>query len=220
MAGKESDSLQEQLFPSSYTVLGAAYSRSGDSVKLSLSSEETLVLPADAYALSRLKEGSEISREELLTLKKDEAIFHAKRKALRLLERRALTAVQLKLKLAEAMVPKEIILDLLKELKERGLLNDQKYAEEWIASQLRRKPQGRRLLYVGLIRKGVPRPDAERLLAAAYPEEKEEEACQATMIKLAGRRGLDPSELLPALARRGFSPSLIKRVFARLKKNR
>jgi regulatory protein len=220
MAGNEIDFLQEQLFPSSYTVLASTYGRAGDSVKLSLSGEETLVLPSEKYALSGLKEGSVISREALLELKKDEALHAARKKALRLIERREYTAAQLKLKLSEAMVPKEIILAVLRDLKDRGYLNDEKYAEAWIAAQLKRKPQGRRMLYVGLVRKGVSREEAERLIREAYPEEREEEACAALMRKLAGRRGLDVGELYPALARRGFSQVLIKKVFGRLKKTR
>ncbi len=220
MAGDDFDSLREQLLPSSYTVLNATYSRSGDSVKLSLSGDESIVLPSEKYALSGLKEGSDISREKLLELKKDEAFHAAKKKALRLLERRELTAAQIKLKLSEAMVPKEICLAVVKDLKGRGYLDDQKYGEAWITFQLKRKPQGRRLLYAGLLRKGVPREEAERLVREGYPEEREEEACEGLMRKLAGRRGLDADELFPFLARRGFSPALIKKVFGRLKKVR
>ncbi len=220
MAGKNSDSLQEQLFPSSYTILGAVYSRTGDSVKLSLSSDESLILPAEKYALTGLKEGGVLSREELLDLKKDEAMYAARRRALKLLERREFTAAQLKLKLSEAMFPKEIILAVLKDLTSRGYLNDEKYAEAWIASQLKRKPQGRRLLIIGLRRKGVAREEAERLIGAAYSQDQEEEACEALMRKVADRRGLDADELFPVMARRGFSPPLIRKVFSRLKKGR
>jgi regulatory protein len=218
MAKDDSESIEEILFPSSYTVLKTAYSSSGESVKLTLSGEETLVLPADKYALSKLREGSELSREELLELKRLEALFAARRKALKILERRPYTAAQLKLKLAEALVSREIIAELLADFHERGLIDDGKFAEAWIAEQLKRKPQGRRLLLAGLLRKGVSRVEAARLIAEAYPAELEEEQCAAFMKKLIGRRGLEADELLPALARRGFDVNLVKKVYRRLKK--
>ncbi|MBN2353331.1 MAG: regulatory protein RecX [Spirochaetales bacterium] len=218
MAGEESESLHEQLFPSTYTVLGASYSRAGDSVKLSLSHEETLVLPAEKYALSGLKEGSDLTRDNLLNLKKDETVHTARKRALKALERREYTASQLKRKLSEAMFPKEIIAAVLKDLRERGYLSDEKYARAWIESQLKRKRQGRRLLFNGLVQKGVSREEAERSIGEAYTEDQEEAACEALMRKLASRRGFIFGELFPFMARRGFSPSLIKEVFGRLKK--
>ncbi len=218
MAGKEPKSLQDQLFPSDYTVLGASYSRTGDSVKLALSGEETLVLPAEKYALSRLKEGSVLTRDELLSLKKDEAVYTARRRALKLIERREYTAAQLKRKLSEAMFPREIVDSVIEDLKGRGYLNDGKYARAWIESQLKRKQQGRRLLLHGLIRKGVSREEAERTIGELFGDDREEAACEAFMRKLAARRGRLSEELFPAVARRGFDPTLIRQVFRRIKK--
>ena len=116
-------SLADTLFPSSYTVISAAYSRNGDSVKLILSGDETLVLPAKEYALLNLKEESTLTREELVELKKSEALLMARKKALRLLDRRAYTGAQLKLKLSAAMYPKTVIRQVLQQLLEQGYLD-------------------------------------------------------------------------------------------------
>jgi len=220
MGTYEADSLNDTLFPSVYTVLSAVYSRTGDSVKISLSGEETLVLPAEGYALSQLREGSELSRDELLKFKRVEAAFLARKKAVRLLDQRAYTAAQLKRKLAEAMYPAAVIKEVIDDLAARGFLDDRKYAEGWIASQIRRKPQGRRLLYMGLVRKGVARREAEQLIAAGYPAAQEEEQCRICMKKFAARRGWEAESLLPAVARRGFEMSLIKKVYRELQARR
>lgn len=111
-----------------------------------------------------------------------------------------------------------MIVAVLKDLTSRGYLDDEKYAEAWIESQLKRKPQGRRLLLVGLRRKGVGREEAERLVGTAYSKDREEEACASFMWKVAARRGLETDELFPVMARRGFSLPMIKKVFGRLKK--
>jgi regulatory protein len=214
----DSESLHDTLFPATYTVTAAVYSRLGESVKLTLSGEEKLVLPSDRYALMQLREGSLLSREALLELKQVEARYMARKKALQLLERRAYTGAQLKFKLSQAMYPREIIRDVLADLTERGYLDDEKYAEGWIAAQIKRKPQGRRLLFAGLARKGVNRREAERLIASAYPPEREEEQCEQFMKKLACRRGWEADNLLPAVARRGFDIALIKKVYRRIRK--
>jgi regulatory protein len=219
MAEKK-DSLQEQLLPSSYTVLGVTYNRTGDSVTLALSGEETLILPSEQYALSKLREGSVIEKEDLRELKKIEAVHAARRKGLRLLERRAFTTAQLKARLGEELFSRETVEEVIRDFTERGFLNDKKYAEGWIAAQLRRKPQGRKLLYLGMLRKGIGRQQAEQMLAAGYPAELEEETCAALMAKMAERAGWEAARLLPALVRRGFSPVLAKRVFHDLKKSR
>ncbi len=220
MAPRDIDNLKDTLFPSTYTVTAVTYSRSGDSVKLTLSGDEHLVLPSGKYALMNLREGSDFSREELQNLKKAEAAFTALKKALGLLERRAYTGAQLKLKLVEAMFPTEIIRDVIRDLTERGYLDDVKYAQAWIASQIRRKPQGRRLLYAGLVRKGVNRHDAEKMIADGYSAAEEEAQCEICLKKFATRRGWDAEELWPAVVRRGFDMTLIRKVYRRLKMNR
>ncbi len=219
MNTNDSESLKDTLFPSHYTVVSAVYNRTGDSVKLTLSGEETLVLPAEKYALSQLREGGTLEREQLLELKKIEAFHAARKKALSLLERRAYTGARLKLKLSEAMFAENIIRQVMDNLRESGYLDDEKYGEAWIAAQIKRKPQGRLLLYAGLVRMGVPRREAERLVASGYPREVEEEQCGLFMRKLAAQRGWEADELLPALARRGFDITLIKRVYRNLKKS-
>jgi regulatory protein len=220
MMAEKKDLLQEQLFPSSYTVLGVTYSRTGDSVTLALSGEETLVLPSEQYALSQLREGSVIEKEDLKEFKKMEVLYAARRKGMKLLDRRAFTAAQLKARLGEELFSREIVEEVIRDFTERGFLNDKKYAEGWIAAQLRRKPQGRKLLYLGMLRKGIARQQAEQMLAAGYPAELEEETCAALMAKMAERAGREAARLLPALVRRGFSPALVKRVFQALKKHR
>jgi regulatory protein len=217
MDEKGTASFNEQIFPASYTVQAATYSRAGDSVKLTLSSDETLVLPSDTYALLKIGEGGVLEREELLRLKKIEAVHIARQKGLRLLERRAFTAAQLKARLGEELFPKEVVEEVLKDFSARGYVNDEKYGEAWIAAQLKRKPQGRRLLYLGLVRKGIGRKQADRLLTEAYPQEREEEICEKLLEKLADGRGSDGARLLNALARRGFGIPLIKKVYKRFK---
>jgi regulatory protein len=214
---KKTDSLTDTLFPYSYTVLSAVYNRAGDSVKLALSGGESLVLPAEKYALLSLREGSTLARERLLELKKIEVFHSAKKKAIRLLEHRAYTGAQITLKLTAAKYPKEIIPEVVRELRDHGCLDDLKYAEEWVAVQLKRKPQGRGLLYAGLVRRGIDRRDAERIIGSQYPPELEKEQCELFMKKAAGRRGWEAAALLPVLARRGFGAALIRRVYKELK---
>jgi regulatory protein len=211
---KDSSSLNAELFPTSYTVLSAVYSRSGESVRLSLSHDEQLVLPADRYALLRVGEGSVLKRAALLELKQEELIFRTKQKAIALLERRPFTVSSLAAKLGEYLFPKEVIMTVVRELTDVGYLDDGKYGENWVISQLKRKPVGRIVLSHGLRRKGIAPPLAEKILDSVYPAGVEIEYCEKALLKLQRRKVSDKRKLFAALSRLGFAAPVVKQVLA------
>ncbi|HEQ71568.1 MAG TPA: hypothetical protein ENN69_03685 [Spirochaetia bacterium] len=217
MPENDSSSLNGKLFPSSYTVLSSLYSRSGTSVKLLLSSDEQLLLPAEKYALLKLREGSELSRKDLLELKRTEAIFRTKQKAVSLLERRPYTRTALFSRLEEALFPAEAIAEVMTELEILGVVDDLKYGENWVLSQLKRKPSGRLLLAQGLRRKGISREKIEQILDTAYPAEAEDDFCAKALEKLVRRKIRDRLKLTAALSRRGFSAPVVRRVIDRFR---
>lgn len=219
MPENDSSSLNAKLFPALYTVLGVRFNRTADRVTLSLSHDEKLILPADLYTRGKIREGSTISKERLIDFKKSEELLRVKQKAVQLLEFRPLTAVILRTKLRERMYSSEAIDKVVDELTEKGFLDDQKYAENWVVSQLKKKPVGRGQLLRGLLGKGVDRKEAERLLGTVYSPEDEAGHCEKMLAKLLRMRpGLDAKKILPALARRGFGAQIIKKIYEQYKK--
>jgi regulatory protein len=99
-----------------------------------------------------------------------------------------------------------------------GLLDDRKYAEAVVRSQLSRKPAGRRYLLARLRTKGVPGEIAEDVVAAALDERDElDDAMDLARRKLRTYRpDLDPGaarrRLMGVLARRGFDADTTRRV--------
>lgn len=99
-----------------------------------------------------------------------------------------------------------------------GLLDDRKYAEAVVRSQLARKPAGRRYLLASLRTKGVPGEIAEDVVAAALGERDElSDAMDLAHRKLRTYRpDLDPvaarRRLMGVLARRGFDADTTRSV--------
>jgi regulatory protein len=168
----------------------------------------------------KLGEGTVIKKERLLELKRIEEIHRAKQKGLRLLDRRSYSAAQLKAKLEEDLFSPEAIEEVLKGFSSHNYINDDRFAQDLITAELKRKPIGRRFLYQRLLHKGIKRTTALQMIEAGYSIEQEEELCEKLMEKLIRKRGTDIKKIFPTLARRGFGGPLIKKVFERLRKKK
>lgn len=164
--------------------------------------------PAVAQELS-LKDGQTVSGEELHKLQDRCLSWQARSKAVELLARREHSRRELEQKLIQRGYSQETISRVLDGLEERGYLDDRRFAESWVGSRIRRKPEGKRKLASGLAAKGVHREiieevlqgvDTRQLLTAAYEQ-------------LEGKAGGDREKLLRSLAARGFAYQEIRRFF-------
>ncbi len=98
-----------------------------------------------------------------------------------------------------------------------NFLNDEKYIEQFVDSQLRRKPQGRKLLQMKLQKKGVDRELIEQKLQSTVINELELATIQATKKHLSlSRRQTDEKKIREKLYRfllsRGFESSVVNKV--------
>lgn len=221
MPAEDSSSLNDkELFNTTYTITALQKAKQKSYITVNLAPEGRLTLPDVVCARLKLEVGQNLSKDEFFELKKEEVYYQVKEKAYHLLELRPLTILQLKTKLKERLYPLKTINNVIRELKASGLLNDIEYATEWIKSQLKRKPQGKRLLLSGLLKKGLPRSKATELIAEVYPDKEELKVCQRCLTKLSQLNPqAKPSKILTALIRRGFSQAIIQRVWTQFKKN-
>lgn len=138
--------------------------------------------------------------------------------ALRYLERRARTEVELRHKLTDRQIPPQEIEAVLAKLKELGYVNDQKYAEDFQRSRNDYKPMGTQRLRMELRQRGVPKEIIQHVHA-----EKEDEivlAYRAAQARLRQYSHLAPAvferRMIGFLARRGFHYDVIKQAMQRL----
>jgi len=147
----------------------------------------------------------------------------AKRDAMRMLNRRALSRGMLAERLARRGYDSELVDRIADELADRGLLDDEAFGRLLIRSELARKPAGERLLRHKLIQKKVPRDLIDRLLAeqlAGRDLVDEARDLAERRWHSAGMQRCDPAtrkrRVWSMLARRGFDPETIQSALAGL----
>lgn len=137
----------------------------------------------------------------------------ARKVALRLLDRRDLTAGELTQRLLAKQVPPETAQQVVTRFLQVGLINDERYAEQFTAARQANRGLARRVVAQELRRKGID-PDVVEAATAVIDRDAE----RATAVELAQRRvqrlsGL-PREvqyrrLGGFLARKGYDASLV-----------
>ena len=136
--------------------------------------------------------------------------------ALRHLDRRDLTASELRTKLVAKGVGDEIADAVVSRFTEAGLLDDRRYALGYAASRQSSRSVSRAVVRRDLTRKGVD-PDLVDEVASGLDDESEYRTAREFAERRARSLARHPREvqyrrLGGALARKGFSPALVHRV--------
>ena len=99
---------------------------------------------------------------------------------------------------------------IVRELQQRGYLNDQAYATRWAELRLSRHPMGRERLKAELLMRGFEESVTERALRQAYRSISSQElACQALEGRTTRTR---PMQWVRFLRQRGFDDETIQQV--------
>jgi regulatory protein len=135
--------------------------------------------------------------------------------AVRLLASRALTAEEVRLRLARRGFPKDAADAAVADLTARGYLDDRAVAYNMVASRAKRL-LGRPRIAAELRRRGIAEPIVEEALRQTFAELDENDLVRRAAAKLlpGGRAPRDEREkgrMVRALARRGFSTGAIVR---------
>jgi regulatory protein len=111
----------------------------------------------------------------------------------------------------------EMVAEELVRLQEVGLLDDERFAQEFAEQALVRRLSGRRAVASSLAAKGVSRPLIERALQDVEGDE-DARAAELAQSRSARLRGLAPEvayrRLISFLARRGYEGSVARRAAA------
>jgi regulatory protein len=145
----------------------------------------------------------------------------AKLAAFDLLARRAWSTRELTRRLGQRGAAPDVARAVVAELKARGYLDDDAFARWWAEVRAERRQVGSVRLRRELGAKGIPRELAAAAVEAAFDETPElQRALEAGQRRMPALRRSAPDRLPARLAgyllRRGYPPSLVRRVVRRL----
>jgi regulatory protein len=175
-----------------------------------------------AFGLSRivaawLYVGQELDQEKVAALQLDDTQEAAYQHALNFLSYRSRTESEVRVYLRKRGLEESNIQAVLERLQRSGLLNDQRFAQDWVENRSEYRPRGRRALQYELRQKGI----TEEAIQAAVSDTDEEELAYQAALKKAGhlrtKGWLEFRQKMYAfLSRRGFSYEISNPVIARL----
>jgi len=113
----------------------------------------------------RLKEGQDLSENDLKTIQNEVLFQDAKQYALKLLDRQSYTEKALYRKMADRGCEPSAITKTVSFLKEYGYLDDAAYARHYFESALRVGKSGMRKIRYDLIEKGIDRNTLEEIIS-------------------------------------------------------
>ncbi len=152
-----------------------------------------------------IRPGLEVTEELFSAIESNAETLQAFKKGLELLGRREHTAFELARKLRERGFSQIAAALALGDLQEAGYLDDRRYAEAWVRSRLKRRPEGYPRLAAGLARRGVDRETILSVLEAMFTDEESEKALAAATEKILRRGNIEEITVLKKLTNLGFS---------------
>jgi regulatory protein len=171
-----------------------------------------------AFGVSRaavpwLEEGNELSQQKINALQTEDQVEQAFQRALHYLSFRIRSEQEIRLNLQKHQLPENIIDPVLNRLRERSLVDDRDFAQQWIDNRNRFHPRGKRALSSELYRKGIPNQIIEETLNDLDETELAYKFARKKVDKL---KTLDKSnfqkKMYGYLSRRGFDYGLSKEV--------
>jgi len=173
--------------------------------RIRLTNGSSFFISAEFADRNGIQPGLEVSAELYSAIESNDEEIQAQRKALELLGRREHTALELSRKLKSRGFSQEASALALANLQKSGYLDDKRYAEAWVRSRLKRRPEGYPRLAAGLARKGVDRKTIAAVLEVMFTEEESEKALAAAAERILRRGAADETSLLRKLTNLGFS---------------
>lgn len=181
----------------------------------------TLTITEETYVRFGLAGGQALDPDRLREMEVADGVARAMMEAHRLIDHRMRTRRELAVRLRSRGRPEEVIAEVLDRLENVGLIDDGRFARQWIDERLRSRPVGLSLLRRELRHKGI---DAEIVEAALEEREDGEEETDRAFEALRRQshryarldRDAAHRRMVAFLGRRGFGPQVIYHVVHRV----
>ena len=170
---------------------------------------------AFAFGLARitaawLQVGQELSDEKITELLATDGTEVAFQKALRYLEYRPRAEAEVRRRLREHQIPDEVIDPVIERLRNSSLIDDARFAKEWVDNRSTFRPRGRRALEMEMRQRGLPGEAIQEAITDLDENALALQAARKQVRKLQNLEWLDFRRKLSSfLARRGFNYATI-----------
>ncbi len=193
-----------------------------ENVIIYLDNGEKLFLSYEVLLKSRLKKDMEISEDGFSFLIKENQKYFIKKKAFDFLGRRLHSYRELRLKLARKKYDKDLVDEILDQLKEKKFIDDFEFGKQYVEEKIRTKSWGKNKLRSELFKKGLSSEIIEEILT------KEEDslylgkaiALAEKKLKILSKREYDnrqlTSKLYTFLYSKGYDYDITNEVIRRL----
>ena len=131
--------------------------------KVTIDDERTLTITEETFLRFGLVDGQAMDAERLREMELADGVARAMTEAHRLVDHRMRTRRELAVRLGSRGRPEDVVAEVLDRLENVGLIDDGRFARQWIEERLRSRPVGLSLLRRELRQKGI---DAEVIEAA------------------------------------------------------
>ena len=131
--------------------------------KVTIDDERTLTITEETFLRFGLVDGQAMDAERLREMELADGVARAMTEAHRLVDHRMRTRRELAVRLRSRGRPEDVVEEVLDRLENVGLIDDGRFARQWIEERLRSRPVGLSLLRRELRQKGI---DAEVIEAA------------------------------------------------------
>jgi len=159
--------------------------------------------------------GASVTDEQFARLDRMDQFFRGKDKALRMLSRRARTRAQIKAALEKLSIESSICEGILSEFVEAGLIDDRRFACEYVRLKSEVRGFGPHRLRHDLKKLGVGVSIADEAVDEAFDTEKQEEMARTIALRRAGGARVDEKtarRIALLLQRKGFDYEVINHV--------
>jgi regulatory protein len=186
--------------------------RPRDRVTVTLSGGRFFTVPAERAAA--LSTGAELSDEEIARLEQIDQYFRGTEKAMRLLSLRSRTKYELKTALDRLALAPPVRDGVIAELEERGLIDDRRFALEYVRVKSDVRAMGPHRLRHELRKLGVAGTTIEEVLGSEFDAERQESMARA----LVARKVSGPVDekvvrrIAGMLRRKGYDYEVVNRI--------
>jgi regulatory protein len=181
-------------------------------VTVQLAGGRFFTIPQDEVSLVI---GAALSDDEIQRLDRMDQYFRGKEKAVRLISRRARTNLEIKTALDNLSIEASIREGILSELRETGLIDDRRFAYEFVRVKMDVRRLGPHRLRHDLRRLGIRKSIIEEVLDRSFDTETQEIMVRALIARRAGNHRMDERaarRTVDFLRRKGFDYGVINRV--------
>jgi regulatory protein len=171
----------------------------------------------DRFVAAWLSLGQALDEEKIAKLQSEDAGEKAYQQAMLFLSYRARSEAEIRKNLEKHEIPPAVIDQTIDRLREERLVNDEQFAQNWVANRSEFRPRSRRALTVELKQKGLTETAIQSATEAVDEESLAYAAAQKRIRRLEGLEWIEfRKKLSEFLARRGFGYEIIAPTVKRL----